>query len=350
MEEVAFSRGERRNRRIWITFLILVVSLLVLFFLSLYLGTTNVPFEKVLPALFGQGKSVHVRLIQKARLPRALGAVLVGGGLGLSGLLMQTCLHNEIASPGTLGVSQAAVLGANIAILILEPSGSQFVAVAASPFPVSALAFAFSALCILIVLGISMVGRFRPGEVVLAGIALGSCFQAASTLMQFLSDDIQLSAVVRWSFGDLERINYQEIIILASVLMACFVFFFLFARRYNALLGGEGFAKSLGVKTGILRLGTLFLASLIASLCVAFAGIIGFIGIVGPALMKRILGKDHRLSLPSSLLAGSVLLLLSDLLTRLLGNGMSLPVGAITAILGTPFFLFVLFAGRRKAA
>ena len=350
MGNEVFSRSGKENKKRAIVFIALGVSLVLFFFLCLYLGTTNVPADKVLPALFGQGEARYVRLIQKARLPRALGALLIGGGLGLSGLLMQTCLHNEIASPGTLGVSQAAVLGANIAILILEPSGSQFVAVAASPFPVSALAFAFAAICILIVLGISMIGKFRPGEVVLAGIALGSCFQAASTLMQFLSDDIQLSAVVRWSFGDLERLNYQEIIILASVLFVCFIFFMLFARRYNALLGGEGFAKSLGVKTGIFRLGTLFLASLIASLCVAFAGIIGFIGIVAPALMKRILGKDHRIALPSSLLAGSVLLLVSDLLTRLLGGGMSLPVGAITAILGTPFFLFILFAGRRKAS
>lgn len=337
-------------RKSWIVFFVVLGIAFFLFALSFFLGSTNLSPDRSFLGLFGQADNAANRIMQRIRLPRNIGAFIIGGGLALSGLIMQTSLKNPMASPATLGISNAAVFGANLIILVIYGTGSNpFVSASDSPFTVSGIGFLFALLCVLLVLGLSSFHRFNPTTVVLVGIALGALFQAGTTLLQYFSDDVALSAVVGWSFGNLERLTMGENYILLAVIGLSLATFQLLSYRFNALVGGESFAKSLGVHTSLLRFIALFVASLIAALCVSFCGIIGFVGIIAPHIMKRIIGNDHRFLIPTSFFAGASMLLFCDIATRLIGQGTSLPVGAITALLGAPFFLLILFAKKGKA-
>lgn len=331
---------------------ILAGLFLILFFASFFIGPSNLTFSESFLALFGNGTKSAVRIMQKLRLPHALAAVCVGGALGVSGLMMQTSLRNEMASPATLGASNAAALGASIAIITITNGSttSSSYAVASNPYVVSLVALAFALGSIALVLFIGAFARFRPSEIILAGIALGALFQGVSVLIQYFADDVQLGAVLHWTFGDLERVTMGENAILGVVVGVCFLVLMLFANRFNALSGGDSFAKSVGVHVGWLRILALFLASLLAAVAISFAGIIGFLGIIAPHIMKRFLGYDHRYLLPGTLLCGAALLLAFDILTRLIGQSTLLPVGAVTALFGAPLFLFILFSRRGKQA
>ncbi|MDO5329871.1 MAG: iron ABC transporter permease [Bacillota bacterium] len=337
----------KQRKKALIFIISMLVGVLLLFFISFLVGTRYYGFAETYQALFGFGDSVVVRVVNRVRLPRAIAAVVVGAGLAISGLIMQTCLKNPMASPSTMGVSNAATLGANLAILFLTGSTtSSFTAVSASPYAISAFALLFALICTSVVLALSSLRRFSPTTVVLVGVAMGSLFQALVTLLQYFADDVQLSTIVSWTFGDLERMSMGENGILGVIVLAAFILFFLLSYRYNALSGGENFARSLGVRTSTLRFVGLFVASLITAVAVSFVGIIGFVGIIAPHICKRIVGSDHRFLLPASALCGSFLLLFCDIATRLIGQGIALPVGAITAIIGAPFFIFIVFSRK----
>jgi len=171
----------------------------------------------------------------------------------------------------------------------------------------------------------------------------------ATTVLQFYATDVGLSAAVIWSFGDLGRATYHTDWIMLVVVTAGTVLSALLSWRYNALLSGGDAACSMGVNVPLLRSVSLLTASLMTAVCVSFLGVIGFVGIICPHSVKRLLGQDHRWSIPASALSGSLLLLLSDTLSRSLGRGSALPVGAITSLLGAPFFLILLFS-RKEAS
>ena len=332
------------------------LAVLAAAFVCLFVGSSHMTLAECVNALFGKGSAAQVRIIRNIRIPRVLAALIAGAGLAVSGLIMQTCLNNPMASPATLGVSNAAVFGANLSIIAFAggflSTGHNVnnYMTGVNPYAASLCAFLFAGASILIILSLSRIRAFDPGAVVLAGIAIGSVWTAATTILQFYATDVGLSAAVIWSFGDLGRATYKTDAIMAVTVGAGIVFFVLMRWRYNALLSGDAAAKSMGVRVERLRFFSMFAASLITAVCVSFLGIIGFVGIICPHVVKRLLGQDHRVSLPASALAGSLLLVLSDTLSRSLGNGSALPVGAITSMLGAPFFLALIFSrkgGRR---
>ena len=218
--------------------------------------------------------------------------------------------------------------------------------VGATPYATSLMAFIFSSFSLLLILGLCRLRSFRPGAVVLAGIAIGSVWTDATTVLQFYATDVGLSAAVIWTFGDLGRATYRTDLIMAVVVVAGAVFFALMSWKYNALLSGDAAAVSMGVNVDLLRFVSMLLASVITAVCVSFLGIIGFVGIICPHVTKRLLGQDHRVTIPVSALSGSFLLLLADTLSRSIGNGSALPVGAVTSLLGAPFFLAIIFSGE----
>ena len=340
----------KRNKIIAIAIIFLLC--LVVAFLSLIVGPSSLSPIDALRALLGQGEATDIRIVTQIRLPRILAGLLAGASLSLAGLLMQTCLGNIMASPSTLGVTNAAVFGANVSIIIVAGgsydtgNNAQQIAGAINPFLASSLALVFAIISILAVLGLSTIRRFSPNVVVLAGIAIGAVWTGLTTLVQFFSTDIGLSAAVIWSFGDLGRATYADCAIMAISLLVCGVFFFVFSWRYNALLGGEAYAKSLGVHVGALRFVTLLLASLLTAVSISRIGLIGFIGIICPHAMRRILGANHKYLIPASILSGSLLLLLSDTIARACAGGASVPVGAVTSLIGAPFFLYLIFAKK----
>lgn len=338
---------QKKKRQVWVITL-LALSVAVMSLICLLLGSSSMSMEEGLRALFGQGTGAQLRIMRSIRLPRVLAAVIAGAGLAISGLMMQTTLNNSMASPSTLGVSNGAVFGANLSIIAFGGGMVSSFDAMGNPYAAGGMAFLFAMLSVVLILGLCRLRAFSPNVVVLAGIALGSVWTAATTMLQFYATDVGLSAAVVWSFGDLSRATYQADFIMLAVVAAGLVFFLLMSWQYNALLSGEATAKTMGIHVERLRFLTLLISSLITAVCVSYLGIIGFVGVICPHIIKKILGQDHRICIPASCLAGSLLLLLSDTLSRCLGDGAALPVGAITSLLGAPFFMFIIFSGKEN--
>lgn len=342
----------KQNKRNTVVTAVMLLAVLVMGFVCMFVGSSNMTVRDCLSALLGEGSAANIRIVRSIRIPRVLAAVIAGAGLSISGLIMQTTLNNTMASPSTLGVSNAAVFGANLSIIAFSggflSTGNNLsnYAVGANPFATSLMAFIFSTVSILMILALCRLRSFSPGVVVLAGIAIGSVWSAATTILQFYATDVGLSAAVIWNFGDLGRATYKTDLIMLAAVVIGFVFFMLMTWRYNALLSGESTARTMGVNVDGLRFASMLLASVITAVCVSFLGVIGFVGVICPHVAKKLLGQDHRVTVPVSALCGSLLLLGADTLSRSLGSGSALPVGAITSLLGAPFFIAVIFSKK----
>ena len=345
---------QKKNKRNAVIIAIMAVSVILLGIACLFAGSSNMTVAQGLQALMGKGSPAQNRIIWNIRIPRVLAAIVAGAGLSVAGLIMQSTLNNAMASPSTLGVSNGAVFGANLSIIALSggflTTGNNALRfdVGANPYATSILAFVFAMASVLLILGLCSVRAFSPNVVVLAGIAIGAVWTAATTVLQFYATDVGLSAAVVWSFGDLSRATYLKVAIMAIVAAVGIVYFALMSWKFNALLSGEATAKTMGVRTAGLRFVALLLGSMITAVCVSFLGVIGFVGIICPHIAKRLLGQDHRITIPVSCLMGSLLLLLADTCSRIIGGGSALPVGAITSLLGAPFFLFIIFSRKER--
>ena len=345
---------EKRKRQNAHVILAMLTAVIAVGIACLFVGSSSLSLGDALDALLGGGDDAQRRIIWRIRVPRVLAAIIAGAGLSVAGLVMQTTLNNAMASASTLGVSNAAVFGANLSIIAFAggflSTGNHLSSfdAGANPYATSLLAFVFSALSVLLILGLCTVRSFSPNVVVLSGMAIGAVWTAATTVLQFYATDVGLSAAVVWSFGDLGRATYRTDLIMTVAVLAGMIFFMLMGWKYNALLSGEATAKTMGVNVEGLRFVTLLLASLITAACVSFLGVISFVGIICPHVTKKLLGQDHRVTIPVSCLMGSLLLLLADTLSRSLGSGSALPVGAITSLLGAPFFIAVIFSGREN--
>ena len=275
-----------------ISIIILSAAVILMTFVCLFIGSSHMSLAEGVNALFGEGTTANVRIIHNIRIPRVLAALIAGAGLSISGLIMQTTLGNAMASPSTLGVSNAAVFGANLSIIAFAggflQTGNNLTnyAVGANPYATSLMAFIFSVCSILLILGMCRIRAYSPNVVVLAGIAIGSIWTAATTILQFYATDVGLSAAVIWNFGDLGRATYRTDAIMFAVVLAGFLFFLWRSWGYNALLSGEASAKTMGIHVDRLRFFSLLLASVITAVCVSFLGIIGFVGIICPHITK----------------------------------------------------------------
>lgn len=345
---------QKKRRRNITVIIAMLIAVFVVGFICLFLGSSNMSVTEALNALAGKGNNAQTRIIWKIRFPRVLAAIIAGAGLSVAGLIMQSTLNNAMASPSTLGVSNAAVFGANLSIIAFAggflSTGNNLSSfdVGANPYATSVLAFIFATISVLLILGLCTLRSFSPNVVVLAGIAIGSVWTAATTILQFYATDVGLSAAVVWSFGDLGRATYRTDIIMAIPVLAGFVFFMIMSWKYNALLSGEATAKTMGINVSGLRFISLLLSSVITAVCVSFLGVIGFVGVICPHVTKKLLGQDHRVTIPVSCLMGSLLLLLADTASRTLGSGSALPVGAITSLLGAPFFIAIIFSRKEN--
>ena len=343
---------KKKNKRNATIIVLMLFAVIIVGAACLFVGSSNMSVTDALDALLGGGTGAQSRIIWRIRVPRVLAAIIAGAGLSVAGLVMQSTLNNAMASPSTLGVSNAAVFGANLSIIAFAggflATGNNLSSfdVGANPYATSVLSFVFSTASVLLILGLCTIRSFSPNVVVLAGMAIGSVWTAATTILQFYATDVGLSAAVIWSFGDLGRATYRTDTIMAIVVIIGMVYFMMMSWKYNALLSGEATAKTMGVNVEGLRFMSLLLASVITAACVSFLGVIGFVGIICPHVTKKILGHDHRVTIPVSCLSGSLLLLLADTVSRSVGNGSALPVGAITSLLGAPFFIAIIFSRK----
>ncbi|MEG0441730.1 MAG: iron ABC transporter permease [Oscillospiraceae bacterium] len=342
--------GQLLNRKRGIV-LLLMVLLVGVAFLSLSIGSSGITPLEIFQCLLGSGDKQTETVLLNVRLPRIATATVVGAALALSGCVMQSVLRNPLASASTLGVSQGAAFGAALAIVGLD-AGMQNAANAGaaitiySPQTVTICAFLGGLATTAIVLGLSRLQSITPSAMVLAGVALSSLFSGATTLLQYFADDVQVSTVVYWTFGDLGRPSWQEIALIGAITFGAFLFFFYNRWNYNALSSGIQTARSLGVNVSLMSYLSMAVCALTAAVSVAFVGIISFVGLIAPHIMRRFVGTDYRFLLPCSALCGSILLLLGDLFSRTVLSPVILPIGAITSFLGAPLFLYIVFRGE----
>lgn len=334
-----------------IAIILILLALVFLFFVvSVFVGSGTLSFKEVFLAIFNKGSETARLIVRRIRFPRVIAALIAGGGLAVSGLVMQTVLKNPLASPTTLGVSNAAVFGANFAIIVVgagafHSTHGSWLSIS-NPYLVSTFSFLSAIIAAGSILLLARLKNLNASAIVLAGVAVSAIFQAGTTLIQYFASDTQVASAVYWTFGDLGRASYKTDLIMFIVVAVSTLFFFLKRWDFSAMSGGIAYAKTLGVNTPFMTIMSLLLASLITSITVSFLGIIGFVGLTAPQFMKRIVGDDYRYLLPSSFLAGALLLLISDILGRLPIFGTSVPVGVVTSLIGGPVFLAILL--RRK--
>jgi len=323
---------------------------------ALFLGSYGLSPSGVLAALFGFSDNTATVVILGLRLPRIVAALIGGLGLAVSGAVMQGALRNPLASPFTLGISNGAAFGAALAIMTSGAGTASSPALHSSAAPLLVISnvymVSFSALLgALVTMGLVLVlagyRNMKSDAIILAGIALSALFSSGTVLLQYFADDVQLAAIVFWSFGDVSRSSWNEIGVTALVTLAGTVFFLITRWRLNALSESDETAKGLGINPFRSRLCLMIIASLITAFVVAFHGVIAFLGLLAPHIGRRLVGEDMRMLIPLSGAIGSVLLLLSDTLGRMVVSSGTLPVGVITSFMGAPLFILLLVRGRR---
>jgi iron complex transport system permease protein len=324
-----------------IGFLILLsIILLISVLLSLRAGSYNTPVSELLKGIVGQSSDNKINLVvRNNRLPRICTAIIAGAGLGLAGCILQAILHNPLASASTLGVSQGATFGAAFAIIALNLN---------TGFGISLFSFAGSVAVAIIILGLSKFKQISSEGIVLAGVAISSMLSGATTLIQYFANEIQLTSLVFWTFGDLGSTGWDDLKVMGIVVLALFAYCFIHRWDYNALLSGEETAISLGINIQQLTMVNMLLCCLACSIIVSNIGLINFIGLVAPHIVRMVVGNNHVYIIPGSVLAGATLLLLGDLVARVAIMPVILPIGAITSFLGGPLFLYLLFKGGRQ--
>lgn len=333
-------------------FTLLILSLLILSFIALNLGATKTTILNLIGLTDGTNGEIVNLVLWRIRLPRILAAIVSGGALAISGCIMQNNLKNPLASPFTLGISNAAAFGANVAIILLGAgsvqSSSKDAVIINNPYLVSLSAFFFSMVATLLIIELAKLRVFSKEAIVLSGVALGSLFTAGTTLVQYFAQDFQVAAAVFWTFGDLGRTSWIEVLIIAVVTLFSFIYFYIHRWDYNAIEDSDDVAKSLGVNVERLRYHSMLMVSLATATAVSFVGVIGFVGLIAPHIMRRIVGSDLRFLIPTSTILGSIILLLSDTIARTIISPVVLPVGVLTSFLGAPIFLYLLIKGEGR--
>ncbi len=321
--------------------------------LSLCMGAAGLPLADVLGSLMGWSENARAdAIVRGIRLPQSLAAMVAGGGLAVAGAVMQAILRNPLGSPFTLGISHAAALGAALAVMVLGggvmTSSSVGAVQITSPWLTTAAAFVCSLIAAAVIVAVARLRSASPEVMILTGVALGAFCTAATMFLQFFADDVQLAAMVFWTFGDTARASWRELAVLgAATLLAC-IYFVASSWHYNAIDAGDETARGLGVRVERVRMAGMLVASALTAAIISCLGIIGFVGLVVPHMVRRLIGADHRFLLPASILAGGLLLLVADTVARLLLAPHVLPVSVLTAFLGAPVFLVLILRGGRR--
>ncbi|WP_435362154.1 FecCD family ABC transporter permease [Haloarchaeobius sp. DFWS5] len=338
---------EQRVRRKLLVVAGLLGLLLVLVTYTLLSGPISIPLESLPSILLGQQEGTASRVIWNIRLPRIVAAVGAGFGLAIAGTVLQSLLRNPLASPYTLGISQAAAFGAAVAIVVFGAgSSTSSSAVDWVPYLTTAAAFTSALLSTGAILVVARLRRATPETLVLTGIALGAFFAAGTSTLEYFATNVQLAALIAWKFGTVSGATWDGNLVLWTTVVAASLYFVRRAWAYEVLDAGDDTARSLGVAVTRIRLTGMIVASLVTAVVVSLFGVIGFVGLVVPHIVRRVIGGDERFLVVASSVAGGVLLLASDLVARRLIAPVVLPVGIVTAFVGVPLFLYLIVNGR----
>lgn len=337
------------NRNFTLSFLTLTILMLLTVFLNISLGSVSIPVKEVLSVLFSPEveKGQWQYIIWDYRVPKALTSVLAGSGLAVSGLLMQTLFRNPLAGPYVLGLSSGASLG--VALVLM--GATLFGGVAASIMYSSwGLVIASSLGSLLVLLAVMMASiRLKDTMAILIiGLMFASLTAAVVSVLAYFSPAAQLQQYVFWSYGSVGDLTWSELGVLTlfwSLGMGLAVFSI---KNLNSLLLGEQYARSLGMRIGRNRYILIISTSLLAGSITAFAGPIAFVGLAVPHLIRQVIPvNNHKVLLPAVLLGGAILMLLCDILAQLPGSDYTLPINAITSLVGAPVVIWLLIRKRK---
>jgi len=332
-----------------------LVGLALLVLISAGTGVESMPPGQTLRALLApllpamaldDLTATQIAVVHELRLPRIAMGLVCGAGLAMAGVAMQGITRNPLVSPYTLGISPAAALGASLAILFgwshLPGSG---------PYLTVAMAFASSALCAAIVLGLASLRGVGAMVLILGGVALTYLFSAMTATVQFVASEQQLASIVHWTFGSLNGRRWEEVSIAGGVWLLCAPLLLAHASALNAFAaGGDDVAASLGFAVQRTRVLVSLAAVLSSAAIVSFTGVIGFVGLVAPHIARLAIGGDHRILLPFSAVVGALLVVGADLIGRTAFTPVMIPVGIVVAYVGVPLFLHLLLTRRQEIA
>ncbi|NLI73246.1 MAG: iron chelate uptake ABC transporter family permease subunit [Euryarchaeota archaeon] len=343
MDAVDVATLQKRKLARWgLTTIVMVIGLALSILFTLNIGAVDISFNTIFEVLLGGGDEFQRDIIINTRLPRIVLGTMVGAALAVAGAAMQGVFRNPMASPYVLGISAGAAFGASLAIVL----GISWLP---GRLAIPSMSFLFCFLTLFLVYGISRTkGGFVPVEtLLLAGIAVGAFFNALVSLMKYFAGD-ELSAIVFWMLGGLWRSSWEDVAISLPMIILGTAVIWLLSRDLNTMMVGEEHALHLGLNVNAVRLAILLAASLVTAAAVSVSGIIGFVGLVIPHVVRLLVGPDHRILIPVSLLGGAIFMIWTDTIARTILLPAELPVGIITAIIGAPFFIYLIISRRRK--
>ena len=335
--------------------LVLLVSLPFAVIFGLNSGAVDIPIETIIDLGFevfqSSGKDTVTQqaktILFDIRLPRICLAILIGAILAISGAVMQGLFRNPLAAPSLIGVSSGASVGASVVIVLAGAWLQSNTALGLSLVAVGAFIGSFLVTVLVYRLSTSALGT-SVTTMLLAGIAVSALAGAVSGLLSYYADNEMLRQISIWQMGNLSTANWQRVLVLAVVAILVLSLFPRESKSLNALLLGEPEARHLGIDVQQVKRKPILLTTLGIGTAVAIGGMIGFVGLIVPHIVRLLIGPDHRWLLPVSALAGGVLLLLADTIARIIIAPTELPTGILTAILGAPFFIMLLVQQRRE--
>ena len=332
-------------------YLLFIVVFAVTLTLCVMLGSVSIPFPETIQ-IIGQSLAsalfqtepptgANATIIVSTRVPRVLCAALVGAALSVAGCAMQGLLKNPLADGTTLGVSSGATLGAVIAISL----GLSFSALPLGGTMVMASSFAFLSLLVILTLAYRLDRSLSTDTIILIGIIFGMFMSAIISLLLYFAGE-QASRILFWTMGSLSGKDYSHVLLITVILAIFSTILLLLRRELNAFAIGEDNARHIGINVKRVKLLVLVAVSALVGTCVSVGGIIGFVGLVTPHMVRRLTGPNHARLLPASLFGGAVFLMLSDLVARTIFNPLELPIGVVTSIVGATLFIYIFFRTR----
>lgn len=344
------NRINKQRRLFYISLLLFIVLIIFSVGIGVAVGQVTVPLKEsfqillknlsggIVDNLAGVSSSAHENIIWQIRFPRVLLAMLTGMGLSLAGAVMQTTVQNPLADPYILGISSGASLGATFAIMI-GFGGTSILA----QLGLSFWAFLGAVIAALLVLLLSNVnGQMNSIKLILSGMVLNALFTAFSNFIIYIANDAEgIRSVTFWMMGSLAGASWSKLPLIAAVVLICFLFFLTQERILNIMLLGDEAAITLGVNLKFYRKLYLVITSILTGIIVANSGMIGFVGLIIPHIVRGIVGSNHRYFLPLSVFSGSLFMVWSDILSRIILPTVELPIGILTSLIGAPLFIYI---------
>lgn len=322
---------------------VLLLAMVLLFLLNMSIGSSSISLSEIIQILLtGKGEGNNAMIVKQVRLPMALMALAVGACLGIGGCEIQTILRNPIASPYTLGITNAATFGAALGLIL-----NTNVLGVSEQLMVTANAFIFALLASVLIYAFSRRRDAGKNSIILFGMALNFLFSALTMLLQYISDDEDLKSLLFWSMGSMLKSTWTKFLIVLAALIICFLILHKNSWKLTAMTLDDTKARSLGVDTQAVRRMVIILTSLLTAFAVCFVGAVGFVGIIAPHVARQLVGEEQRFFMPLSAMVGAVVVGLSFVVSKLIIPGVVLPIGLVTAIIGIPVFLFIIFHRMR---